>query len=195
MWIGSAPIYTRTSGRVHCRHINVKRHCVRQHGRLAADLPHHIFVILAVRDPSGTLPEYCWNFDEYLNKIYEDLWISSERLSVPNCFRSWLASDGLQQNTTKQGAFIMVVFGIQQYSTCEVAAMQQVIWVALMGYFIFGVVGAMWHESRILQRALLKASSDHSGCPSQLTNWFRVPGIRSVIQACEMIQMGYCHIS
>ena len=27
-----------------------------------------------------------------------------------------------------------------------------------MGYFIFGVVGAMWHESRILHRALLKAS-------------------------------------
>lgn len=65
MWIGSAPIYTR------------------QHGRLAADLPHHIFVILAV------------------------------------------------------------------------------IWVALMGYFIFGVVGAMWHESRILHRALLKVEQIH----------------------------------
>jgi len=60
MWIGSAPIYTRS------------------HGRLAADLPHHIFVILAV------------------------------------------------------------------------------IWVAFMSYFIFGVIGAMWHESRILNRALLK---------------------------------------
>ena len=33
----------------------------------------------------------------------------------------------------------------------------EVIWVAFMSYFIFGVIGAMWHESRILNRALLKA--------------------------------------
>ena len=29
-----------------------------------------------------------------------------------------------------------------------------------MSYFIFGVIGAMWHESRILNRALLKAGKD-----------------------------------
>ena len=32
-----------------------------------------------------------------------------------------------------------------------------VLWVALVGYFIFGVVGAWWHESLILNRALDKA--------------------------------------
>lgn len=31
---------------------------------------------------------------------------------------------------------------------------------AFMSYFIFGVIGAMWHESRILNRALLKAGKD-----------------------------------
>ncbi|CAJ1406441.1 unnamed protein product, partial [Effrenium voratum] len=31
-----------------------------------------------------------------------------------------------------------------------------VLWVALLGYFIFGVVGAMWHQSSILNKALTK---------------------------------------
>lgn len=31
-----------------------------------------------------------------------------------------------------------------------------VLWVAFLGYFIFGVVGAMWHESRMLNLALKK---------------------------------------
>eukprot|EP00490_Sorites_sp_Unknown_P004204 CAMPEP_0114694174 /NCGR_PEP_ID=MMETSP0191-20121206/69875_1 /TAXON_ID=126664 /ORGANISM="Sorites sp." /LENGTH=113 /DNA_ID=CAMNT_0001988715 /DNA_START=22 /DNA_END=363 /DNA_ORIENTATION=+ len=75
MWIGSAPVYTRG------------------HGRLAADLPHHIFVILAV------------------------------------------------------------------------------LWVAFVGYFLFGVVGAMWHESRILNRALYKVEQiQHHLAKQRLTD-------------------------
>ena len=37
----------------------------------------------------------------------------------------------------------------------------EVIWVAFMSYFIFGVIGAMWHESRILNRALLKVGEEY----------------------------------
>mmetsp|Transcript_30304 Transcript_30304/g.56792 ORF Transcript_30304/g.56792 Transcript_30304/m.56792 type:complete len:543 (+) Transcript_30304:153-1781(+) len=36
-----------------------------------------------------------------------------------------------------------------------------VLWAALIGYFIFGVIGAIWHENRILQKALLKVEKIH----------------------------------
>ena len=43
----------------------------------------------------------------------------------------------------------------------------EVLWVALVGYFIFGVVGAMWHESRILNRALQKVEQIHQHLAKQ----------------------------
>ncbi|CAE7255317.1 unnamed protein product, partial [Symbiodinium sp. KB8] len=36
-----------------------------------------------------------------------------------------------------------------------------VLWIALVAYFLFGVIGAMWHENKILHKALLKVEKLH----------------------------------
>lgn len=132
---------------IHPRFLSCRRIC-RQHGRLAADLPHHIFVILAVWDPPSSTAGILMNTWIYLNNIYEYL-IQKDCL-----FRSASYKVGLplQMDSNKRSLrWPFSEFGMSW--SCD-----EVIWVALMGYFIFGVVGAMWHESRILHRALLKAS-------------------------------------
>ncbi|OLQ13079.1 hypothetical protein AK812_SmicGene2972 [Symbiodinium microadriaticum] len=96
--IGSAPIQTKPGF----------------HGRLAADLPHHMFVLSAVLGPSAAT---------VILVMVLDVRVSSWLSDVVDVLFPW-----------------------------------QVLWIALVAYFLFGVIGAMWHENKILHKALLKVN-------------------------------------
>lgn len=43
----------------------------------------------------------------------------------------------------------------------HIFVLSAVLWIAFVAYFLFGVIGAMWHENKILHKALLKVEKLH----------------------------------